>query len=100
MLAVPAEFGDEFRGVGYDCSTPTDIRMYDADAHCRNSPLVSGEPAKVKILQHVSTEQLSGYKCEVRAHWKMYYCRMFLYSKTYSECGKGTKCSDKCTFLQ
>ena len=81
MLAVPVESGDEFRAVGYDCSTPTDIRMYDADAHCRNSPQIASEPATVKILQHVNTEQLSGYKCEVRAHRKLYYCGMFSYSK-------------------
>ena len=55
--------------------------MFDAEAHCKNAPQVSCEPASVKILQHVNTEQLSGYKCEVRAHRKLYYCGMFSYSK-------------------
>ena len=29
----------------------------------------------------MTSEQLSGYKCEVRAHRKLYYCGMFSYSK-------------------
>ena len=74
MILVPVESGD-------DCSTPADIKMFDVEAHCKNAPQTSGEPASVEILQHVNTEQLSRYKCEVRAHRKLYYCGMFSYSK-------------------
>ena len=81
MILVPVEAGDEFRAVAYDCSTPTNIKQFDAEAHCKNAPIVSGEMKKVMILQHVTNEQLSGYKCEVRAHRKSYYCGMFSYSK-------------------
>ena len=80
MILIPVKSDDEFRAVGYDCSTPSDIKMFNAEAHCKNAPQVSGELTKVKILQHVTTEQLSGYKCEVRAHRKLYYCGMFSYS--------------------
>ena len=99
MILVPVEAGDEFRAVVFDCSTPSNIRQFDAEAHCKNKPLVSGEMAKVKILQHVTNEQLSGYKCEVRAHRKSYYCGMFSYSKPILREGEGAKCSDKCTIL-
>ena len=44
----------------------------------------------MKILQHVTTEQLSGYKCEVRAHRKLYYCGMFSYSKPILSAEKET----------
>ena len=81
MILAPVEAGDEFRAVAFDCSTPSNIKQFDAEAHCKNAPLVSGEMKKVMILQHVTNEQLSGYKCEVRAHRKSYYCGMFSYSK-------------------
>ena len=80
-ILVPVESRDEFRAIGYDCSTPVDIKMFDTEAHCKNAPIISGELASVKILQHVNTEQLSGYKCEVRAQRKLYYCGLFSYSK-------------------
>ena len=47
MILVPVESGNEFRAVGYYCSTPSDIKMFDAEAHCKNAPQVSGELAKV-----------------------------------------------------
>ena len=75
MILAPVEAGDEFRAVAFDCSTPSNIKQFDAEAHCKNAPLVSSEMKKVMILQHVTNEQLSGYKCEVRAH---YYCYKLL----------------------
>ena len=73
MILVPVEAADEFRAVAYDCTTPSSIKQFSAEAHCKNAPQVSGKMEKVKILQHVTNEQISGFKCEVTAHRKSYY---------------------------
>ena len=57
MILVPVEAADEFRAVAYDCTTPSSIKQFSAEAHCKNAPQVSGEMKKVMILQHVTNEQ-------------------------------------------
>ena len=81
MILVPVEAADEFRAIAYDCTTPASIKQFSAEAHCKNAPQVSGKMEKVKILQHVTNEQVSGFKCEVTAHSVSYYCGFFSYSK-------------------
>lgn len=51
VLTAPVRSKQEFKAVGYDCSAPTNIRVYNTETHC---PL---------------------------AHRKLYYCGMFSYSK-------------------
>ena len=48
---------EERRAVGYDCSSPTSIKVYDINSHCPCSPEIIGDNQKMKILQHVSTEE-------------------------------------------
>ena len=55
--------------------------MYDRAAHCKFNPAVEGVPEKVSILQHVNSQMVEGYKCQVISHRMMYYCGMFSYSK-------------------
>lgn len=81
VLTAPVRSKQEFKAVGYDCSAPTNIRVYNTETHCQTSPEVVGESQKVKIPQHVNSEQISGFKCKVTAHQKLYYCGMFSYSK-------------------
>ena len=61
-LMVPIKGEENFGVVGYDCSDPSNIRVYDAGACCQQDQEVQGEPEVVKILQIVNTEKLSGYK--------------------------------------
>ncbi len=72
---------DEYKVEAYDCSQPTNIKMFDREAHCTFNPDVTGAPEKVTILQHVNTQTVEGYKCQVSSHRKMYFCGMFSYSK-------------------
>ena len=72
---------DEYKVEAYDCSQPANIKMYDRAAHCKFNPAVEGVPEKVSILQHVNSQMVEGYKCQVISHRMMYYCGMFSYSK-------------------
>ena len=81
MLGVQVMAKDEYKVEAYDCSQPMNIKMFDREAHCRFNPEVVGVPEKVTILQHVSTQTVGGYKCQVSSHRKMYFCGMFSYSK-------------------
>ena len=58
----------------YDCSQPMNIKMFDREAHCKVNPEVEGVPEKVSILQHVNSQTVGGYKCQVTSHRNMYYC--------------------------
>ena len=80
-LVVPTKGEENFGVVGYDCSDPSNIRVYDAGARCQQDQEIQGEPEVVKILQIVNTEKLNGFKCRVKSHKKYYYCGMFSYSK-------------------
>ena len=81
MMGVQALAKEEYKVEAYDCSQPTDIKMFDREAHCRFDPDIAGIPEKVTILQHVNTQRVGGYKCQVSSHRKLYYCGMFSYSK-------------------
>ena len=81
MLGTQTMAEDKFKGEAYDCSQPMNIKMFDREAHCRFNPGVEGVPEKVSILQHVNSQTVDGYKCQVTSHRNMYYCGMFLYSK-------------------
>ena len=72
---------DKVKVEAYDCSQPMNIKMFDREAHCRFNPGVEGAPEKVSILQHVNSQTVDRYKCQVTSHRKMYYCGMFLYAK-------------------
>ena len=50
-LVVPKKGEKNFGVVGYDCSDPSNIRVYDAGARCQLNQEVQGEPEVVKILQ-------------------------------------------------
>ena len=81
MMGVQVLAKEEYKVEAYDCSQPTDIKMFDREAHCRFDPDIAGIPEKVTILQHVNTQRVGGYKCQVSSHRKLYYCGMFSYSK-------------------
>ena len=68
MLGVQVMAKDEYKVEAYDCSQPMNIKMFDREAHCRFNPEVVGVPEKVTILQHVSTQTVEGYKCQVSSH--------------------------------
>ena len=72
---------DEYKVEAYDCSQPMNIKMFDCEAHCKFNPIVEGVPEKVLILQHVNSQTVGGYKCQVTSHRNMYYCSVWSYSK-------------------
>ena len=74
---------DKYNVEAYDCTQPMNIKMFDREAHCRFNPEVEGVPEKVTILQHVSSQTVEGFKCQVSSHHTMYYCGMFSYSKPF-----------------
>ena len=55
---VSASGKDDFRALAFDCTAPTDIRMYDRNAHCRYSQDIYGEKTSMHILQNVAAETL------------------------------------------
>ena len=49
ILAVLGAQGmakEEYKVEAYDCSQPTNIKMYDRSAHCKFDPAVEGIPEK------------------------------------------------------
>ena len=80
-MVVPSKGEENFGVVGCDCSNPSDIKVLDAGAHCQHDQEVQGERERVKILQIVNTAKLSGFKCKVKSHRKLYYCGLFSHSK-------------------
>ena len=84
MLAVLGAQGmaeDEYKVEAYDCSQPMNIKIFDWVAHCKFNPGVEGVPEKVSILQHVNSQTVGGYKCQVTSHRNMYYHGMWSYHK-------------------
>ena len=65
MLETQAMAENEYKVEAYDCSQPMNIKMFDREAHCRFNPEVKGVPEKVSILQHVNSQTVEGYKCQV-----------------------------------
>ena len=55
-MTVPTKGEEKFGAVGYDCSNPSNIKVYNAEAHCQHEE-VGGERQKVKILQIENTEK-------------------------------------------
>ena len=80
-MMVPIKGKENFGVVRYDCSNPSNIKVYDSEACCQHDQEVQGEREKVKILQIVNTEKLSSFKCKVKSQRKLYYCGLFSYSK-------------------
>ena len=72
---------DEYKVEAYDCSQPMNIKMFKRAARCRFNPEVEGVPEKISILQHLNSQTVSGYKCQVTSHRNMYYCGLWSYSK-------------------
>ena len=71
----------DFQALAFDCAASADINMYNRSAHCKYSQEVYGKKTSLQILQHVETETVNGFKCQVTVHRKLYYCWMFSYSK-------------------
>ena len=81
MLGAQVKAEDEYKVEANDCSQPMNIKMFDRKAHCKFNPEIEGVPEKVSILQHVNSQMVEGYKCQVSSHSNMYYCGMFSYYK-------------------
>ena len=81
MLGAQVMAENEYKVEAYDCSQPMNIKMFDREAHCKFNPEVEGVPEKVSILQHLNSQTVEGYKCQVSSHRNIYYCGMFSYSK-------------------
>ena len=81
LLGTQAVAKDKFKVEAYNCSQPMNIKMFDREAHCRFDPGVEGAPEKVSILQHVNSQTVNGYKCQITSHKELYYCGLFSYAK-------------------
>ena len=81
VLGAQVTAKDEYKVEAYDCSQPMNIKMFDCEAYCKFNPEVEGVPEKVLILQHVNSQTVGGYKCQVTSHRNMYYCSVWSYSK-------------------
>jgi len=81
VMGIQVMAKEEYKVEAYDCSQPTNIKMFNREAHCEFNPNIAGIPEKVTILQHVNTQTVGGYKCQVSSHRKLYYCGVFSYSK-------------------
>ena len=65
----------------FDCSSPREIKVFDAAARCSSDSELPGEETTVQIVQLVENEELRGHKCKITSHRKAYYCGLFSYSK-------------------
>ena len=81
VLGAQVSAKDEYKVEAYDCPQPMNIKIFDRVAHCKFNPEVEGVPEKIAILQHVDSQTVNGYKCQVTSHWKMYFCGLWSYSK-------------------
>ena len=82
VLTNPAEGTGNLNALGYDCSYPSDIMVYDAEALCQSDRELPGEKTSIKIVQLVENKELKGFKCRITTHCKSYYCGLFSYSKS------------------
>ena len=78
-MGVQVMAKDAYKVEAYDCSQPMNIRMFNREALCKFNPEVEGVPEKVSILQHVNSQTVEGYKCQVSSHRNMYYCGMLVF---------------------
>ena len=81
MLGAPTHGDDGFRTLAFDCTAPTDIKVYDRNVHCKYSQEIYRVETSTHILQNVAAETMQGLKCQVTVHRKLYYCGLFSYSK-------------------
>ena len=80
VLSNPAYGTRNFNALGYACSNPTDIKVYDAEAWCQSDPELP-ERKTVKIAKLVVNEELKSFNCRITSHSKSYFCLLFSYSK-------------------
>ena len=66
---------------GYDCSSPRDLKIWDASTKCKDKWERKIEDQKVTIVQRINEQWLTGFKCSVKLHWKSYYCGLLSYAK-------------------
>ena len=66
---------------GYDCGTPKDLKIWDAATRCKEQAERKLEEKEVTIVQRISEQWLTGYKCSVKLHRKSYYCGLLSYAK-------------------
>ena len=65
----------------YDCSNPRDLKIWDASTKCKDESERKRENQEVTIVQRITKQWLSGFKCSVKLHWKSYYCGLLSYTK-------------------
>ena len=70
VMVNPVDSNGNFNTLGYDCSNPKEIKVYDAEARCRLDPELPGEQTTVKFVQLVENEELRGFKCRVTSQQK------------------------------
>ena len=74
--------GSETQSIsGYDCSSPKDLKIWDAATRCKDQAERKLEEKEVTIVQRITEQWLSGYKCSVKLHRKSYYCGLLSYAK-------------------
>ena len=66
---------------GYDCSSPRDLKIWDASTRCKDESERKLEDAEVTVIQRVTEQWLTGFKCSVKLHRKSYYCGLLSYAK-------------------
>ena len=69
---------------GYDCSRPSEIKIYDASVNCSvTQKQFLEEPSRdYVILQKVKTRKIQGFKCQVLRHRHLAYCGVWSYEKS------------------
>ena len=88
LLCVLVLFNQEVEGgesqslLGYDCSSPRDLKIWDAATRCKDQAERKLEEKEVTVVQRITEQWLSGYKCSVKLHRKSYYCGLLSYAKT------------------
>ena len=66
---------------GYDCSSPRDLKIWDASTRRKDESERILKDQEVTIVQRITKQRLTGFKCSVKLHWKSYYCGLLSYAK-------------------
>ena len=53
--------------MGYDCSSPRDLKIWDASTRCKDGVKRKMEEQGVTIVQSITEQWLTGFKCSVNS---------------------------------
>lgn len=85
-LANPA-LGSQPTISGWDCSNPTNLKVYDSSDRCTPEAVAPVPKVKAWVVQHTPITEISGYRCTITRKETAFICGLWSYEKALRSSG-------------